>query len=121
MINYIYILIFFVITFLTVGIALLCVNFIHNHNKNKNKNIHSLEPYESGFAPKSKRNIPFNVRYYLIAMLFVIFNAEIILFLPFAIALEMLTINGFIIGGIVFILLLIGFIYQLKKGVLDWD
>jgi NADH-quinone oxidoreductase subunit A len=119
MINYIYILIFFVIIFLTVGVALLCVNFIHNHQKNKN--IHSLEHYESGFSPKSKRNIPFNVRYYLIAMLFVIFNTEIILFLPFAIALKMLTIKGFIIGSIVFFLLLIGFIYQLKKGVLDWD
>lgn len=119
MINYIYILSFFIIIFLILGIVLLCVNFIHNHQKNKN--ITGLEPYESGFALKSKKNIPFNVRYYLIAMLFVIFNAEIILFLPFAIALKMLTIKGFIIGSIVFVLLLIGFIYQLKKGVLDWD
>lgn len=78
-------------------------------------------PYECGSEPISDARIPFPVRYYIIAMLFVIFDVEIIFLYPWAVAFDMIGLFG-LIEMIIFIgLFLAGYVYAWKKEALEWD
>ncbi len=84
------------------------------------------EPYESGIAPigPGMRRMP--VRFYLIAVLFILFDIEVIFFLPWAVIFTDSVKNGmgfFVLGEMVvfIVILLIGYIYAWKKGALEWD
>jgi len=77
--------------------------------------------YECGFDPFSNARETFNIKFYLISILFIIFDVEIIFFLPWAICFKQLLILGYLIIFLFSILLLIGFLYEWKKGSLDWD
>ena len=84
-------------------------------------NVEKLTPYECGSEPLSDARIPFPVRYYIIAMLFVIFDVEIIFLYPWAIAFDDLGFIG-LFEMIVFILLFVlAYFYAWKKGALEWD
>lgn len=80
-----------------------------------------LSPYECGFAPFENARIPFDVRFYLVAILFIIFDLETAFLLPWAIALGKIGWYG--IGSMMLFLglLTIGFIYEWKKGALEWE
>ncbi len=79
------------------------------------------QPYESGMVPYGPGRRRVSVRYYLIAVLFILFDVEIIFFLPYAAVIRKLGVMGlvevFIFVGIIFA----GFIYAWKKGALEWD
>jgi len=80
-----------------------------------------LSPYECGFGAFESSRIPFDVRYYLVAILFIIFDLETAFFVPWASVLRELGWFGFNAMMVFLGLLVIGFIYEWKKGALDWE
>ena len=80
-----------------------------------------LAPYESGSVPFSDARIPFPMRYYIIAMLFVIFDIETVFMYPWAVVYDKIGLLGLIEMAIFITILFVGYIYAWKKGALDWD
>ncbi|HLB94968.1 MAG TPA: NADH-quinone oxidoreductase subunit A [Nitrospiria bacterium] len=80
-----------------------------------------LDPYECGSDPISDARMPYPVRYYIIAMLFVIFDIEVIFLYPWAVAFFKLKFLGFLEMMIFIALFLAGYIYAWRKGALEWD
>jgi NADH-quinone oxidoreductase subunit A len=79
------------------------------------------EPFESGNAPTGDARVRFSVRFYLVAMLFLIFDIEIVFLYPWAIYFRQLGLFGLIQMAIFLGILTIGYIYIWKKGALEWD
>jgi len=80
-----------------------------------------LSPYECGFEPFEDSRMKFDVRYYLVAILFIIFDLEIAFLFPWAVSLDAVGLFGLIAMGIFLAVLVVGFIYEWKKGALEWD
>ena len=80
-----------------------------------------LSPYECGFVAFEDAHIQFDVRYYLIAIMFIAFDLEIAFVFPWAIVFRDLGMLGLVEMGIFLGLLLMGFIYAWKKGALEWE
>lgn len=78
-------------------------------------------PYECGFEPFADARLPFDVKFYLVAILFIIFDLETAFLFPWAIVLHKLGWSGLLAMGIFLGLLIIGFIYEWKKGALEWE
>ncbi|MBV8851798.1 MAG: NADH-quinone oxidoreductase subunit A [Sinobacteraceae bacterium] len=78
-------------------------------------------PYECGFDAFEDTRMKFDVRYYLVAILFIVFDLEIAFLFPWAVALRKLGGFGLIAMGIFLAILVVGFIYEWKKGALEWD
>jgi NADH-quinone oxidoreductase subunit A len=80
-----------------------------------------LSPYECGFEAFEDARMKFDVRYYLVAILFILFDLEIAFLFPWAIVLEEIGMFGFVAMMIFLGILVVGFIYEWKKGALDWE
>jgi NADH-quinone oxidoreductase subunit A len=80
-----------------------------------------LSPYECGFEPYEDARMRFDVRYYLVAILFIVFDLEIAFLFPWAVALAKIGVFGLLAMGIFLGILVVGFIYEWKKGALEWD
>jgi NADH-quinone oxidoreductase subunit A len=80
-----------------------------------------LSPYECGFDAFEDSRAKFDVRYYLVAILFIVFDLEIAFLFPWAVALGQIGLFGLIAMGIFLAILVVGFIYEWKKGALEWD
>lgn len=80
-----------------------------------------LSPYECGFEAFSDTRIKFDVRFYLVAILFIIFDLEIAFLFPWAICLKDIGLYGFFSMIIFLSLLTVGFIYEWRKGALEWE
>lgn len=80
-----------------------------------------VSPYECGFEPFENARVRFDVRFYLIAILFIIFDLEIAFLLPWSIV--FVTLNWMAFFAMIFflIILVVGFIYEWKKGALEWE
>lgn len=78
-------------------------------------------PFECGFEAFEDARIKFDVRYYLVAILFIIFDLEIAFLFPWAIVLDKIGLFGILAMGIFLGILVIGFIYEWKKGALEWE
>ena len=78
-------------------------------------------PYECGFEAFESARMKFDVRYYLVAILFIIFDLEIAFLFPWAIVLEELGMAGFTAMFVFLGILVVGFIYEWKKGALEWE
>ena len=87
----------------------------------RHPNPEKLSQYECGFEPFESSRIQFDVRFYLIAILFIIFDLEVAFMFPWAVILKQMAWPGVIAMGIFLALLLIGFIYEWKKGALEWE
>lgn len=85
------------------------------------KNDQKLQPYESGIIPFGDTKRKFPIQYYLIAMLFIIFDIEVLFFYPWAVTLRTLRTFGLVVMGIFFLVIIIGFLYEWRKGALDWE
>ena len=111
-----------IIIFLVLALGLSCafvvVNFILSP---KRPDPEKLSAYECGFEAFSDSRIQFDVRFYLVAILFIIFDLEIAFLFPWAISLGNIGILGFYSMIIFLAVLTIGFIYEWKKGALEWD
>ncbi len=80
-----------------------------------------IVPYESGIRPLMSARRRFPVKFYLVAMLFIVFDIEIVFFFPWAVVFRQLQVFGLIEMLTFVAVLLVGYIYIVKKGVLDWD
>ncbi len=80
-----------------------------------------LSPYECGFEAFEDARMKFDVRYYLVAILFILFDLEIAFFFPWAIVLQEIGWFGFTAMMVFLGILVAGFIYEWKKGALDWE
>lgn len=78
-----------------------------------------IAPYECGFDPFEDARARFDVRFYLVAILFIVFDLEIIFLLPWAISLRTLGFFGFFIGFLFLFILTLGFVYEIWKGAVD--
>ena len=111
-----------IIIFLFVALALsvgfIVLNFLFSP---KNPDSEKLSAYECGFEAFGDSRMEFDVRFYLVAILFIIFDLEIAFLFPWAISLGHLGALGFWSMMMFLFVLTIGFVYEWKKGALDWD
>ncbi len=115
-----------ILIFLVVATGLACVMLLlgtglgrlsaRNHDDPAKRS-----PYECGFEAFEDSRMKFDVRYYLVAILFIVFDLEIAFLFPWAVALGKLGMFGLVAMGIFLAVLVVGFIYEWKKGALEWD
>ena len=115
--DYLSIIIFLVIA-LGISVSFIVLNFIFSP---KNPDPEKLSAYECGFEAFSDSRMEFDVRFYLVAILFIIFDLEIAFLFPWAVSLGKIGALGFWSMMIFLFILTVGFIYEWKKGALDWD
>ena len=115
--DYLSIIIFLFIA-LGLSIGFIILNFLFSP---KNPDPEKLSAYECGFEAFGDSRMEFDVRFYLVAILFIIFDLEIAFLFPWAISLGNLGPLGFWSMMIFLFILTIGFVYEWKKGALDWD
>ena len=101
-----------------VGIVLMSLGFLLGPNRPDDE---KLSPYECGFEPFEDARMRFDVRYYLVAILFIIFDLEIAFLFPWAVSLDKIGLFGLLSMALFLIILVVGFIYEWKKGALEWD
>ena len=110
--------ILFLIIALGLSIGFIVVNFVFSP---KNPDPEKLSAYECGFEAFDDSRMEFDVRFYLVAILFIIFDLEIAFLFPWAISLGKIGMFGFVSMMIFLSILTIGFIYEWKKGALAWE
>ena len=115
--DYLSIIIFLFIA-LGLSVGFIVLNFLFSP---KNPDPEKLSAYECGFEAFGDSRMEFAVRFYLVAILFIIFDLEIAFLFPWAISLGNLGPLGFWSMMIFLLILTIGFVYEWKKGALDWD
>ena len=115
--DYLSIIIFLFIA-LGLSISFIVLNFIFSP---KNPDPEKLSAYECGFEPFDDSRMEFDVRFYLVAILFIIFDLEIAFLFPWAISLGNIGLLGFCSMMIFLFILTVGFVYEWKKGALDWE
>ena len=115
--NYLPILIFLVVGLGFGGILFVLGYFLGPNSPDEAKQ----SPYECGFDVFEDARIQFDVRYYLIAILFIIFDLEIAFFFPWAVALRDIGMVGFWAMMLFLAVLVVGFIYEWRKGALEWE
>lgn len=109
-------LLLFIILAPIILISLLVINLIIPINK---PDFSKLSPYECGMDTIGTAREKFNIQFYLVAILFLIFDIEVIFLFPFVSVLYSISLFGFWIGTIFIFILTIGFIYELSKGLLN--
>ena len=97
--------------------TLVFTSLIHPSKYNKVK----LEPYECGIESSGDARDRYSIRYYLIAMLFVIFDVETVFMFPWAVSLDRLALFGLIEMLVFLFILVVGYFYAWKKGALEWQ
>jgi NADH-quinone oxidoreductase subunit A len=80
-----------------------------------------LSPYECGVEPIGDARTRFRIRFYLVAVLFILFDVEVVFLYPWAVAFRQLGLFGLVEMGLFLFVLLIGYLYLLKKRALEWD
>ena len=115
--NYVPIMVFLAIA-TVIGLALLILGFILGPRR---PDAEKLSPYECGFDAFGDARMKFDVRYYLVAILFIIFDLEIAFLFPWAVSLDTVGTFGLVSMGVFLAILVVGFIYEWKKGALEWD
>lgn len=119
--NYLPILVFLIVAFgLAITLATLgkmLSKFVGANKPNKAKN----SPFECGFPEFEDARMKFDVRYYLVAILFLVFDLEIAFLFPWSAVLSSLSVVAFLSMMLFLFILLVGFIYEWKKGALEWE
>ena len=111
-----------ILLFILVGLAfgigpIIACGLLAPHRPDSEK----LSPYECGFEAFEDARMKFDVRYYLVAILFILFDLEIAFLFPWAIVLEEIGLAGFIAMMVFLGILVVGFIYEWMKGALEWE
>jgi NADH-quinone oxidoreductase subunit A len=119
--NYLPILIFLIVAAGLAALLLILGTSIGRHFARFHDDKAKLTPYECGFDAFEDTRAKFDVRYYLVAILFIVFDLEIAFLFPWAVALESIGHFGLIAMGIFLAILVVGFVYEWKKGALEWD
>jgi len=108
----------FILFGLGVGVLLLTVGSLLSPSR---PDPEKLSPYECGFEAFEDARMKFDVRYYLIAILFILFDLEIAFLFPWAVVLPDIGFEGFAAMMVFLLILIVGFAYEWKKGALDWE
>ncbi len=87
----------------------------------RHRHARRMVPYESGITPQVSARIRFPVKFYLVAMLFIVFDIEAVFFYPWAVTFRQLRLFGFVEMLIFIGILLVGYFYIVKKGALEWE
>jgi len=115
--NYLPILIFIAVG-LAVGVLPITFGWLLSTSRPDSE---KLSPYECGFDAFEDSRMKFDVRYYLVAILFIIFDLEIAFLFPWAVALNEIGMAGFLAMMVFLGVLVVGFVYEWKKGALEWE
>ncbi|MDB3873163.1 NADH-quinone oxidoreductase subunit A [Pelagibacteraceae bacterium] len=115
--DYATILIFLFIS-IGLGFAFIVVNFLFSPS---NPDPEKLSAYECGFEAFDDARMKFDVRFYLVAILFIIFDLEVAFLFPWAVSLGNIGLYGFWSMMFFLFILTVGFVYEWKKGALDWE
>ena len=115
--NYLPILVFFFIALGFGSVTIIAGYLVRPKNPYEEK----LNPYESGILPETDARQQFPLRYYLIAMLFVLFDIEIVFLYPWAVSFDQLGLFGLVEMILFLLILFVGYFYAWKKGALEWD
>jgi len=99
------------------GVTILLSAFLGPKRKSESK----LMPYECGIDPVGTARSRFSIKFYVIAMIFVLFDIEAVFFYPWAVIYRKLGLFGLVEMGVFVFILLVGFIYVWKKGALEWE
>ena len=119
--NYFPILLFIVVGLLVGSVAIAAgggLSRLLGHNRPDSE---KLSPYECGFEAFEDARMKFDVRYYLVAILFILFDLEIAFLFPWAIVLNEIGMFGFVAMVVFLAILVVGFVYEWMKGALDWE
>ena len=108
----------FILVGLAIGVLSMLAGWLLAPN---NPDAEKLSPYECGFGAFEDARMKFDVRYYLIAILFILFDLEIAFLFPWAVVLKEIGWFGFVAMLVFLGLLVVGFIYEWFKGALEWD
>jgi NADH-quinone oxidoreductase subunit A len=108
----------FILFGVIVGAVLLGVGTLLSPNR---PDAEKLSPYECGFEAFEDARMKFDVRYYLVAILFILFDLEIAFLFPWAVVLPNIGFFGFAAMMVFLAVLVVGFVYEWKKGALDWE
>ena len=119
--NYLPILIFLIVAAGLAAVLLILGTGIGRYFARFHDDKAKLTPYECGFDAFEDTRTKFDVRYYLVAILFIVFDLEIAFLFPWAVALDKIGHFGLIAMGIFLAILVVGFVYEWKKGALEWD
>jgi len=111
-----------ILVFLVIGLGLGAVMIMMGSVLGpKRPDSEKLSPYECGFEAFEDSRMKFDVRYYLVAILFIIFDLEIAFLFPWAVVLDEIGLFGFFAMAVFLAILVVGFIYEWKKGALEWE
>jgi NADH-quinone oxidoreductase subunit A len=119
--NYLPILIFLIVASGLAIVLLVLGTGIGRYFSRSHRDPAKLSPYECGFEAFEDSRTRFDVRYYLVAILFIVFDLEIAFLFPWAVALGRIGALGLASMGVFLAILVVGFIYEWKKGALEWD
>jgi NADH-quinone oxidoreductase subunit A len=119
--NYLPILIFLVIATALATLLLVLGSGLGRLSVRERDDTAKRSPYECGFEAFEDSRMKFDVRYYLVAILFIVFDLEIAFLFPWAVALGKLGLFGLGTMAVFLGILVVGFIYEWKKGALEWD
>jgi len=108
----------FIFVGLAVGVVPMLFGWMFGPNRPDSE---KLSPYECGFEAFEDARMKFDVRYYLVAILFILFDLEIAFLFPWAVVLNEIGLFGFIAMVVFLGILIVGFIYEWTKGALEWD
>ena len=115
--NYFPVLMFIAVGLVLGGVLLTVGRAVAPHKPNPKK----LSPYECGFEAFEDARMKFDVRYYLVAILFILFDLEIAFLFPWAVVLPEIGFFGFAAMMVFLAVLVVGFVYEWKKGALEWE
>lgn len=113
--KYIVILLFFLLFF---SVFLLFLSFFFSP---KSYDVEKNSPYECGFNPFEDAREPFEIQFYLVAILFIIFDLEISFLIPWVVVFRLVGLLGYVLVFFFLFILTIGFVYEIYKGSLDWS
>jgi len=108
----------FILVGLAIGVASMSVGKLLGPSR---PDAEKLSPYECGFEAFEDARLQFDVRYYLVAILFILFDLEIAFLFPWAVALKEIGFFGFMSMMVFLAILVLGFVYEWMKGALDWE
>jgi len=106
---------------LTAALFVVVAIYVARLLRPKRPTFEKLTTYECGENPEGSPWVKFNIRFYVVALIFLIFDVEVVLLIPWALVYKELGIVGYLIGAIFLILLGIGMAYEWKKGDLEWS
>lgn len=100
---------------------MLIITIIGLVRKKSSSNTQKLTPFECGFNPMSYRRLPFSIHFFIIAVIFLIFDIEIIIIIPIILTIKTSIIKYWLITSVMFlIILIVGLLHEWKNGIIEW-